>query len=355
MKVLHVAETIKGGVATVLNQLNSDDRVKKLFLIPLQHSDDMEIKENNILFNRTGRNIFSFLRLAILFIQTIINFKPDIIHIHSSFAGLICRIIIVFFPNRPKVIYCPHAFSFLMSTGKIKKIIYAFIENILSHITDMIICTSNFEKKIALEYLMNSEKMVVIYNGIKVPLVVNEISPYKKKNNVLFVGRFDYQKAFDFVLKVSNYFPDNIELTIVGEYVNDKNKKSIPNSINHIPWLNRESLSLYYYYADVVFMPSRWESFGLVAVEANSYGTPVVCSNRASLPEIVIDNFNGKTFDHYDPEMVSKMIIEIINSPMNREIASNCISVYKNKFTSELMQDRVFMLYKNLLPISNPS
>ena len=54
---------------------------------------------------------------------------------------------------------------------------------------------------------------------------------------------------------------------------------------------------LHFSNADLLIMPSRWEAFGLVAVEAQSYGLPVLASRCASLPEVVLDGKSGLLFD----------------------------------------------------------
>ena len=48
---------------------------------------------------------------------------------------------------------------------------------------------------------------------------------------------------------------------------------------------------------DVVIMPSRWDGFGLVAIEAMRNSKPVIVSNRGALPELIKNNENGYIFD----------------------------------------------------------
>ncbi len=351
MKVLHIAETIKGGVATVLDQLLDDSRVESLAIIPDLHLNQVENKSKCVVFKRSGRDFLSFINLLIIFIKQLKDFKPDIVHIHSSFAGLICRLyIFLLFKKNVKVVYCPHAFSFLMDVSFFKKKFFCIIELFLSYVTDVIICTSNYEKEIAVKNGLNSNKIIVVYNGIKPPFnieIINDPLLPKDKINILYVGRFDYQKAFDFVIELSENLSDKYYLTIVGDYVNDQ-KNDLPQSVNHIKWLNKFELASYYYYSDLVFMPSRWESFGLVAVEANSYGVPVLAANRSSLPEIIVHEKNGLIFNEFN---VSKVIelIESYNKTDFEEMSERCMENYQSKFTTKIMLDNVFDLYKKLV------
>lgn len=171
-KVLHVAETVKGGVATVIRQLVQQNDEFDFYCV-LPDSQYREIgafpAEKMKVFTRTGRNISSFISLAINYIQMVRKEKPDVIHVHSTFAGVVCRLLtpLVRMTCRPKIIYCPHAFSFLMDTSEKKKKVYAKIEKILQKNTDVIICTSEYEKRTALMAGLSPDNLTVVYNGVE--------------------------------------------------------------------------------------------------------------------------------------------------------------------------------------------
>ena len=55
-------------------------------------------------------------------------------------------------------------------------------------------------------------------------------------------------------------------------------------------------------------MPSRWEAFGLVGVEAMKYGRPIIVSNRGALPELVKAEENGYIFDFDHPESLIQIL-----------------------------------------------
>ena len=75
--------------------------------------------------------------------RNINKIQPDIIHLHSTFAGFIVRTHYIFKSRKPKIIYCSHGWSFLMDIGFIKKYIYLSIEKILCAYTDLIINISD--------------------------------------------------------------------------------------------------------------------------------------------------------------------------------------------------------------------
>lgn len=284
-KVLHVAETVKGGVATVIRQLVQQNDEFDFYCV-LPDSQYREIgafpAEKMKVFTRTGRNISSFISLAINYIQMVRKEKPDVIHVHSTFAGVVCRLLtpLVRITCRPKIIYCPHAFSFLMDTSEKKKKVYAKIEKILQKNTDVIICTSEYEKRTALMAGLSPDNLTVVYNGVEPPVKLpDDTNPYRQdKINILFVGRFDYQKGFDLVQRIADELDDRFLITIVGGNVHAKEQPAPHSRMDFKGWLTSAEMAPYFTYADVLLMPSRWESFGLVAVEAESYGLPVVAS-----------------------------------------------------------------------------
>ncbi|CAI2136827.1 Glycogen synthase [Serratia fonticola] len=352
MKILHVAETIKGGVATVIRQLVAKKTGDELFcLIPHDQKSELSGDNEKILtFIRTGRNAKSFLSLASLFIRIVINDRPDVIHIHSSFAGVICRTLLMFtfFIYRPRVIYCPHAFSFLMDISTTKKKIYALLEKILQSVTDEIICVSNHEKMQAIHYGLSPKKLKVIYNGVTAPVSnVDEFkSPFNSNRvNILFVGRLDYQKGFDIVLQLADKLNDEFLITVIGATVHAKDTFANHPLIDFKGWLKSDEIAPYFYFADVLIMPSRWESFGLVAVEAQSYGLPVIASNTTSLPEVVLDKKTGFLFPNEDANMLYNILISH-NKTDWIKMGGDCFDFYKKNFTSERMIDETYRLYK---------
>lgn len=351
MKVLHVAETVKGGVATIIDQLLLDERVDSFCLIPDQHESEIKNKKNYKSYVRTGRNLKSFFKLAIAFIKYLKFVKPDIIHIHSSFAGIICRLILFFTFTKPKIIYCPHAFSFMMDTTSFKKKIYVALERVFLINTDLVICTSEYEKNIGLSYGFSDKKLVTVYNSVLPPLVSfskDENSLQTNNIKVLFVGRLDYQKGVDVLEDIINKVGENFEFTAVGDsVVNKKNKALLPNKVKQVGWVNRTQLARFYSETDIVIMPSRWESFGLVAVEANSYGKPVLATDCTSLPEIIKHNVNGFLFEKDNPANAIT-ILKSLHVEELKEMKNACIKKYEKNFSTQVMLNNVYNIYSSL-------
>ena len=350
MKILHVSEVIRGGVGNIIEQLVNNDKVNDFIVIyPAVSKTEISLKNcKSIQYERSGRNIKSFIKLAIAFIKVLKDEKPELVHIHSTFAGLICRIIIILTRYKGKVVFCPHAFSFMMKKKPLVLKIYGAIERILSRYTSRIICTSNYEKELAISYGLESEKMVVIYNSVNPPNKYFDDNPYDpSKTNILFVGRFSFQKGFDIVQNLSIMLDKSYQITAIGDYDNESERNKIMDNITHIGWISSLEIAKYYYYADAVIMPSRWESFGLVAVEAQSYGTPVLASNNTSLPEVIIDKESGYLFE---TDNILE-IYQLVNSLKKEQLKAMRVFAYDNyigRFITDNMINEVNILYKQL-------
>jgi glycosyltransferase involved in cell wall biosynthesis len=361
MRVLHAAETIKGGVATVLRQLvinqqGSNDIRSVTCLVPDDQVDEVNtVKvENIVTFHRNGRNIASFMRFFVSFISLVVKNKPDIVHLHSTFGGVLGRIaLILLWPiRRPKVIYCPHAFSFLMQGSTSKRKIFSFVEKMLIGITDAIICVSKYERDKAISYGFPANKLHVIYNGV--PVVEHEsisINPYQENvTNLLFVGRFDYQKGFDILATTMNQLQGlPFHLTAVGGGVHSKNEvtDTVPQT-TYTGWLNAEALAPYFHHADILVIPSRWEGFAMVSLEAMSYGLPVIASNCTSFPEMVDENITGLLFDLQQPEMLVSYLTDTPKEQWEL-MGQEAKKLFLSKFTANRMIKNTADLYKTVL------
>lgn len=361
MKILHAAETITGGVAAVMSQLvdyQISKGLKVKTIIPKQQKKELSSIAEDIFipFSRTGRNLQSLFLFTCVFISSLFRYRPDVVHLHSSFAGVICRIVLFFiWPFfRPRIVYCPHAFSFLMISNKYKKRIYILIERILLCITDAIICVSNYEKNKALSNGFPESKLHLIYNGVPVREIFNistDIENDQEKTVCLFVGRFDYQKGYDLLLKiVSQTDIDKVQFVIVGDYVNDKQSthNRYPSNVISKGWVTHSELENIFSYVDVVIVPSRWEGFAMVPLEAMSHGVPVLAADTTSLPEVVIENKTGYLFSLNDLSKAVNLLNKIDRSHWEI-LGENAKAFVENKFSSDKMLSMTSNLYDKLM------
>ncbi|WP_175440355.1 glycosyltransferase [Stenotrophomonas sp. HMSC10F06] len=361
VSVVHAAETIRGGVATILRQLlehqRSSGRYRVHCVVPQDQRDDLENLSADVsTFRRTGRNAVSLLCFGIAFVVAVWRTNPDIVHLHSTFAGFIGRLMLVpLWPwRRPSVVYCPHAFAFLMPSGMWKTRAYALAERALQLLTDAVVCISRYEHDTAVEKGLDPATLHVILNGVQAMQAppggtTDPFPPDALK--VLFVGRFDRQKGFDVLIDAMSQLEGcGVHLIAVGGGVLEADAVHRPAAANveFAGWHDRQGISRYLAYADVLVVPSRWEGFGLVVVEAASVGVPTLGSRTCSLPEIVQDGIGGLLFEEGSSSELARLLR---STPRERwaRMGHNARVNYQSAFTSLRMNTEVEVIYAKII------
>ena len=97
---------------------------------------------------------------------------------------------------------------------------------------------------------------------------------------------------------------------------------NIDDVIHFAPPVPRADLVHWYRAADLVCVPSYSESFGLVALEAQACGTPVVATAIGGLRTAVADGISGVLVDGHDPKAWSSVIARLLHEPQRRVLLS---------------------------------
>lgn len=128
----------------------------------------------------------------------------------------------------------------------------------------------------------------------------------KDKKVFLFMGRIELRKGIDVLLDAIEKLKETTRFNsccfvIAGSAIIDINKIleerfSGVDNVLYIGAVNDAEREKLYAMSDVVVFPSRYESFGLVPLEAFVHGKPVIASDAGAIPEVVIDNKSGLIF-----------------------------------------------------------
>jgi D-inositol-3-phosphate glycosyltransferase len=154
---------------------------------------------------------------------------------------------------------------------------------------------------------------------------------------ILFVGRFDPVKGLDTLLEAmalivqsDPHWLDNACLCIVGGDRLDEPRRmdlelarieamrdslGLHDVVTFLGAQTQDALPLYYSAAQVVVVPSRYESFGLVALEAMACGTPVIASNVGGLADLVRDGRTGFLVPDGDPHALAAKLLPLLDDP----------------------------------------
>lgn len=346
LSVVHCAETIKGGIATYLQELLplqvsefGEGRVS--VIVPRSQVRDLQapVGVSVIAFDDDGGRVRKSMSLLFATLKFVISQSPKVIHLHSSFAGAFLRPFLIGFRNL-RVIYCAHGWAVDRSMGKISARLVALVERCLSYITDTVVCISEHDRHVALRMGIPDKKLRVVLNGIalnappKRPLEIGWPDGCLK---VLFVGRFDAQKGVDVLLAAVKALQGSVHAVLAGGVVlGDGAKFGIPENATLAGWLTRSEIESLFSQADVLVVPSRWEGFGLIAVEGMRAGLPVVASNVGGLKEVVLDGVTGVLVQPGSSEALCDALIGL-----NRERRVDLGIAGRSRFVELYTVDRV--------------
>jgi D-inositol-3-phosphate glycosyltransferase len=112
---------------------------------------------------------------------------------------------------------------------------------------------------------------------------------------------------------------------------------------------SQETLPYYYSAAQVVVVPSHYESFGMVALEAMACGIPVIASQVGGLAYLVQDGITGYVIPDRKPEILKQKLMQLIQSPPLREQMCSQAVEYARLYDWSLIASRVAELYQDIL------
>jgi D-inositol-3-phosphate glycosyltransferase len=108
---------------------------------------------------------------------------------------------------------------------------------------------------------------------------------------------------------------------------------------------DQDTLPYYYSAAEVIVVPSHYESFGMVALEAMACGTPVVASETGGLAYLVKDGETGFSVPAGDPEALADRLERLlINNRLRESMAQNAV-LYARQFAWPVITKQLVSLY----------
>lgn len=362
IRILHVAEVVQAGVGTYLEevagfQLREFGAGAVRLVVPQQQIGYLQGLDPAVLrgFPRTGRNPASLWAFGRAVLAEVRAFRPDIVHVHSSFAGAVARPMIRLCSPRPKVVYCAHCWSFLMQTSPWHRRAFTLIERALAPLADRIINLSADEAEQARRHGIPKSRCVVVRNGIaELPLpTLDAEPPFDPAHiNLLFVGRFDHQKGFDVLLRAMAAVTDlPLRAYAIGAAVSGTPEPRLPANVEVLGWMSRSEIDRYYQAADAVIMPSRWEGLSFVALEAMRAGAALIASRRSSMPEVVAEGETGWLFDLHDDDDAGDLVrvLRRLDKAGLATMGENAAERFRRHFTADAMNRRLIEVYRELL------
>ncbi len=264
------------------------------------------------------------------------KYRPDVIQLHSSKAGLLGRIA---FPKK-RVVYTVHGFdSIRLAYRK-----FLPLEKLLQRRAAAIVGVSKYDE---VNMLAEGLKKGVsyIYNGIPEPaktLAADPFAELKAKCNgvILCIARLSPPKKHDLFLEVAQEMPQTAFVWIGNQNEPDFD---VPANVRFLG--NIINAGEYCRYADAFFLPSNYEGLPIVILEALSCGCPVVASKVGGIPEI-LDGQNGYAVENEAAECVNALTAVLAQ---RESFAQNAVMTYAEKFTVDKMASEYEEIYNKII------
>ncbi|MGM0565403.1 MAG: glycosyltransferase family 4 protein [Bacteroidota bacterium] len=232
-----------------------------------------------------------------------------------------------------------------------------------------IITVSKFERERIRDFFdfdQKDDRLVAVYNGVSSHFkpVTDEMirQEVRKKYNLpehylFFLGNTDPKKNTEGVLKAFAAYVDKADnpLTLVmldyeeyalNQLLSAMGKESLREHIFLPGYIVNTDLPAIYAMATIFLYPSLRESFGIPMLEAMACGTPVITSNRASMPEV--SGGKAKIVDPYQPAEITEAIFELINDQaLRKKLIEEGLEQTK-KFTWRQMAEDVHRIYQDI-------
>jgi glycosyltransferase involved in cell wall biosynthesis len=205
------------------------------------------------------------------------------------------------------------------------------------------------------------DKSLLVPHGVDDVKISEVVNDSKLTKFVLFVGRKETRKGYDTALKsamICTRSNSSIKFKFIGSDCDDVNsfgaQSSIPSSLDnrisiegHIP---EDELNNAYRECTIFMAPSRYESFGLVAVEAMRYSKPVIVGKSGGLAEVIENGVDGYHVDPDDSEELAKIILDLWErDDLRNKLGIAARKSYENKYTTDIMVTNAISAYSNIV------
>ena len=196
------------------------------------------------------------------------------------------------------------------------------------------------------------------------------IPPYRK--NILFAGRIEPLKGIDTLLRAIGLLrerrpdlsPANLTVPIIGGDPSDagiqaneemarlqalRAELGLEALITFVGAQDQDTLNFYFSAADCLVMPSHYESFGMVALEAMACGAPVIASDVGGLTQLVRHGETGLRVPPRDPAALADAIEYLLSDEPRRRRMGHSAACLAEDYDWSKIVDKLAAVYQELL------
>ncbi len=287
--------------------------------------------------------------------------RPDIVHIIGVKEGFHCAVAAKMAGIKKRILITRGFAGYTSVISKLRRLIFRwFIEPLTIVLCSDVHCNSRFSASLPMIQQYARHKNQVIYNFLNIT-PTNPNRPWRKEHNltdndfvVVTVGNMHRGKGYDILQKAIDHFKHrkDVKFVIIGDGPLKENFDNVnaPNlvsgrvmSLGALPHTQAMQIVSE---ADIFFLPSRYESLGMVFAEAAAYGVPCIGTAVGGIPEIIE---NGRTGFINPIEDVNSAITQIQqlsqDNILKKKMGNYAHDRIKSLFDSDKIGRQIFELY----------
>ena len=288
------------------------------------------------------------------------------IHSHLFKSDLLAVLIKKLFNKKIYLISTRHGYeekylnNFHLLRGKIDYNFYYFLSRYLMKNINTHVAVSKAMADLFFKLRLTKHPIKFIHHGINLHHLDNfkQLEGSRKTGfQIISVGRLEPVKGHEFLIKampeVLNKFPQ-VQLIILGNGTEKENLKKlavvlgIEKNISFMGFQPNPFLLITQ--SDIILLPSLFESFGLVFIEAFALKTPVIAFDMPAGNEIIDNNETGLLIPVFDIKMLAEKMIYLLENPREREkISLNAYKRFVEYYNAGRMIDETAAWYRSFI------
>lgn len=291
---------------------------------PYLNNNGIKVPQHTVSIRREI-NFFKDLKAIIQTIKLLKKEKPDVIHAHSAKGGIIARAASLFYPV--KVLYTPHAFSYLSAESNFKKRLYIIVERIFKRFNSIVLACSVSERRRAIQDLNYKPSNALVFNNCIAPVDISEIREsniISATNYICTVGRPSYQKNIEHLVEVIKELKErqpSIHLVILGVGEYSPNKENVEkliaqcqlkDHITMIPWIAREEIFNIVNKSQLYVSAARYEGLPYSVIEAMAMSKACVVTDCDGNRDLIVDGENGYVVPQDEVKTMANRIFDLL-------------------------------------------
>lgn len=279
--------------------------------------------------------------------------KPDLIHLHSSKAGLVGRAAAI--GMGIPVIFTAHGWAFTEGVSTASSLLYRVLERAAAHFCDAIITVSEYDRQRALKLRVATPALLrTVHNGIRPVDLVARSQP----NRLVMVARFEQPKDHQLLLQAVALLKGDWQLQLIGDGPLLSDAKITAARLGLTDRVDfagaRSDIAIQLAQAGIFVLLSRWEGLPLTVLEAMRAGLPVVASDVGGVPELVRSEQNGLLVPN-NPQAVADALQRLLdNRVLQQQYGAHGKQLFLRDFTFARMLTDTENIYLQLTGAATP-